>query len=98
MDAWGWEQLQPWLETRLELPVGPLFSIVTGPTRAGTGPTPLSALSCAGLPPGQACGDALPRISPDTPTPSPRRRWPCSPGPAANITATISSTFGGSAG
>ncbi len=33
MDAWGWEQLQPWLETRLELPVGPLFCIVTGPTR-----------------------------------------------------------------
>ncbi len=33
MDAWGWEQLQPWLETRLKLPVGPLFCIVTGPTR-----------------------------------------------------------------
>jgi hypothetical protein len=24
MDAWGWQQLQPWLATRLELPVGPL--------------------------------------------------------------------------
>jgi site-specific recombinase XerD len=33
MDAWGWQQLQPWLQTRLELPVGPLFCIVTGPTR-----------------------------------------------------------------
>ncbi len=33
MDAWGWEQLQPWIESRLELPVGPLFCIVTGPTR-----------------------------------------------------------------
>ncbi len=33
IDAWGWEQLQPWLESRLELPVGPLFCIVTGPTR-----------------------------------------------------------------
>jgi len=32
-DAWGWEQIAPWLETRLELPVGPLFCIVTGPTR-----------------------------------------------------------------
>jgi len=32
MDVWGWEQLAPWLETRLELPVGPLFCIVTGPT------------------------------------------------------------------
>jgi len=33
MDAWGWEQLAPWLEMRLELPVGPLFCIVTGATR-----------------------------------------------------------------
>jgi len=33
MDAWGWQQLQPWLETRLELPVGPLFCIVNGATR-----------------------------------------------------------------
>ena len=22
MDAWSWQQLQPWLDTRLELPVG----------------------------------------------------------------------------
>src|SRR5215213_2518819 len=33
MDAWGLQQLQPWLQTRLELPVGPLFCILTGPTR-----------------------------------------------------------------
>jgi len=33
MDAWGWQQLQPWLETRLALPVGPLFCIVTGSSR-----------------------------------------------------------------
>ena len=33
MDAWGWEQLQRWLEIRLELPVGPLFCIITGATR-----------------------------------------------------------------
>jgi site-specific recombinase XerD len=32
MDAWGWQELQPWLEVRLELPVGPLFCIVHGPT------------------------------------------------------------------
>jgi integrase len=25
MDAWGWDELQPWLELRLQLPVGPLF-------------------------------------------------------------------------
>src|SRR4051794_19724602 len=33
MDAWGWEQLRPWLESRLELPVGPLFCVIDGPTR-----------------------------------------------------------------
>jgi integrase len=30
MDAWGWQQLQPWLQTRLEFPVGPLFRILAG--------------------------------------------------------------------
>jgi site-specific recombinase XerC len=33
MDAWGWEQLQPWLGVRVELPVGPLLCVLTGPTR-----------------------------------------------------------------
>jgi site-specific recombinase XerD len=33
MDDWGWEQLQPWLAARVELPVGPLFCVIDGPTR-----------------------------------------------------------------
>ena len=33
MDAWGWDELQPWLETRVELPVGPLFCVLNGATR-----------------------------------------------------------------
>ena len=33
MDAWGWEQLQPWLELRPELPVGPLLCVINGTTR-----------------------------------------------------------------
>ena len=33
MDEWGWEQLQPWLTSRLELPVGPLFCVINGHTR-----------------------------------------------------------------
>jgi site-specific recombinase XerD len=33
MDAWGWEQLRPWLTARVELPVGPLFCVIDGPTR-----------------------------------------------------------------
>ena len=33
MDAWGWEQLQPWRAARVELPAGPLFCVIDGPTR-----------------------------------------------------------------
>jgi site-specific recombinase XerD len=33
MDDWAWEQLQPWLTARLDLPVGPLLCVATGPTR-----------------------------------------------------------------
>jgi site-specific recombinase XerD len=33
LDPWGWENLQPWLAERIELPVGPLFCIIDGPTR-----------------------------------------------------------------
>ena len=33
MDAWGWEELQPWLELRLQMPVGPLLCMINGRTR-----------------------------------------------------------------
>jgi site-specific recombinase XerD len=33
MDEWGWEQRRPRLTARAELPVGPLFCIIDGPTR-----------------------------------------------------------------
>ena len=33
MDAWAWEQLQPWLAMRRELPVGPLLCVLNGKTR-----------------------------------------------------------------
>src|SRR5215210_7623008 len=33
MDAWGWEQLQPWLDTRRELPIGPLLCVINGTSR-----------------------------------------------------------------
>ncbi len=32
MDDWGWEHLRPWIERRLEFPVGPLFCVINGPT------------------------------------------------------------------
>ena len=34
MDPWGWSALQPWLAERAKLPVGPLFCVIVGPTRA----------------------------------------------------------------
>ncbi len=33
MDDWGFEQLRPWLSHRSELPLGPLFCVIDGPTR-----------------------------------------------------------------
>jgi site-specific recombinase XerD len=33
MDTWGWEELQPWLDLRVRLPVGPLFCVLNGRTR-----------------------------------------------------------------
>jgi site-specific recombinase XerD len=33
MDEWGWQQLRPWVTARAELPFGPLFCVLDGPTR-----------------------------------------------------------------
>jgi Phage integrase family len=33
MDTWGWDELRPWLERRVGLPVGPLFCVLNGRTR-----------------------------------------------------------------
>ena len=33
MDDWAWEHLQRWMEVRVELPVGPLCSVINRPTR-----------------------------------------------------------------
>lgn len=32
MDVWGWNQLQPWLDARVDLPFGAVFCVITGPT------------------------------------------------------------------
>jgi site-specific recombinase XerD len=33
MDEWAWEQLRLWLSARAQLPLGPLFCVIAGPTR-----------------------------------------------------------------
>jgi integrase len=40
MDRWAFEQLDSWLEIRRQLPVGPLFCVVRGPTRGRPCSTP----------------------------------------------------------
>ena len=32
MDSWAWEQLAPWQQLRVRLPVGPLFCVIHGQT------------------------------------------------------------------
>jgi integrase len=51
MDGWGWEQLQPWLELRLQLPVGPLLCVINGPTRGRHWASAAARTTCAGPPP-----------------------------------------------
>ena len=56
MDDWAWEQLEPWLQARAELPVGPLFCVVNGAirgrpwaaaaARSTAGSAPEKQLSC----------------------------------------------------
>jgi integrase len=73
MDEWGWEHLRPWLSGRAELPVGPLFYIIDGPTRGDRGQPPRSAPSSAGSPLGRGSGAGSRRTSCATRT---RSNWP----------------------
>ena len=72
MDAWGWTELQPWLETRVALPVGPLFCVLTGPTR-GRHWSSAAARASYEIPRSRRVfAGASRRTSSGTPTPS---RW-----------------------
>ena len=33
MDRWAWDQIDPWLRARVELPVGALLCVIDGPTK-----------------------------------------------------------------
>ena len=90
MDAWGWEQLAPWLVARVELPVGPLFCIIDGRRAAGPGRAPASGLSSVASPPRRACDGASRRISCVTRTPSssPARAWHSTSSNASSGTPT----------
>jgi len=72
MDRWAWEQLQPWLDVRLEIPSDRCSA--SSPTqRAAHGERALPrAPTCAAPLPAQRYAGASLRTSSDTPTPS---RW-----------------------
>ncbi len=70
MDAWGWEQLRPWLAARLELPVGPLFCVIDGPTRG----RPWSSANARRVPPARDPSGHPPPLRAAPAPPRPRRR------------------------
>ena len=73
MDAWGWEQLEPWLDVRRTFPVGPLLCVINGATRGRHWSRLRQVPSCGAPPARQECGVASRHINSVTPTPS---RWP----------------------
>ena len=73
MDAWGWEQLQPWLGIRRELPVGPLMCVINGATRSPLVARGGTRRAAAHRRRGRSAAALRPATSFGTPTPS---RWP----------------------
>src|SRR4051794_35693423 len=72
MDEWAWEHLQRWIDLRLDLPVGPLFCLINGPTQGDHGQRPPRAPNCAARPQPRGFADASRPTSCVTRTPS---RW-----------------------
>jgi hypothetical protein len=70
MDAWGWEQLRPWLDARAELPTGRCSASSTARPAGGRGRAPMRASSFAGSRPKRVSGAGSRRTSCATPTPS----------------------------
>ena len=77
MDAWGWEQLRPWLAARVELPVGPLFCVIDGPTRGRPWSSANVRVEFRRLAAGAGIRRRSIRTSCATPTPSNSRARAC---------------------
>ncbi len=86
MDAWGWEHLRPWLSARAELPVGPLFCIIDGPTRGRPWSGAAVSSGSAGSPLRRGSGVGSRRTSCAT-----RTRW-SSPARASRSTSSSASS------
>jgi integrase len=73
MDAWGWDELQPWLELRVELPIGPLSCVLNARTRGRQGSSAGARTELRRTGRSQrASGDGSLHISSGTLTPSKR--------------------------
>jgi integrase len=59
MDAWGWSALEPWLSERATLPIGPLFCVITGPTRGHAWSAGAAGCSCTRSRVRRGCAGAL---------------------------------------
>jgi integrase len=78
MDDWAWEQLEPWLKARAELPIGPLFCAwSTVRPVDGHGLPPRRALTCGMWRARPACGGGLRRTSCGMPMPLRSRARAC---------------------
>jgi integrase len=72
MHDWGWEHVSRWRQHRIQLPIGPLFCILSGPTRGRGWSATAVRLSFAGSASRPAYGDDSRRTSSDMRT---RSRW-----------------------
>jgi integrase len=73
IDAWGLQQLDPWLRTREQMPVGALSASSMDRVAVDLGRRPRFACSCGKRQPAPVCDVASHRTSFAMPTPS---KWP----------------------
>lgn len=69
MDRWAWSHLDPWLETRHELPVGAFLCVIHGATPGRHWKRPPHASNSIRQQPSPGFGAGLHRIGSDTLTP-----------------------------
>lgn len=66
MDRWAWEQLEPWLAIRRELPIGAMLCVIHGPTAGRRWEASAARNSCTTQPPPQESADDSLRTSSGT--------------------------------
>jgi integrase len=93
MDDWGWQELEPWLTVRVDLPIGPLFCIINGRTRGRRWTTSGVRAELRRAAARPAFGVALLPTSCGTPT---RSRWPVKASRSSSSSASSGTATSGS--